>query len=482
MKSRFTLVALLALGLGFTACEDAFNEKDAIEAQKELLTLKYQNEMELEKLRQSATTALKQLEYTNLIAQIKFEDSLRKANNKEEASKRSYTITVNDVSSGIPVAGATVSVISEGTARTAETNELGIAIFDNLLIYYGAHFQVTKEGYAATLVSNTFNSSYNVRLWNVADAKNEVKGKVYIETDLTNAIAETAPANALVTATVEVPATGNVPSYKVQFPTTTDASGNYSITLPDAPSNVPYTFTFGQVAADQKLYINYTQDDANKEFPNALPRVATLKTYFGLYSSSANYPWGAGLRSSLYVKFQADTLGNVAYARLPIYETYDNGSGSYIFKNNWVTSSGTSGEFALEGIYLVESEVAEPEGVSRLAFNPNDTITVTLVDYSGNYFTTAATAPKLVAYTNGSGEIKNSPNTQGIIDFVRKANGELVDGAKGKFKKDPEFAILNRPDFSINTGSATLFDVKGGTTIIRNFSYGTGSFREKAAF
>jgi hypothetical protein len=468
MKSRFTLVALLALGLGFTACEDAFNEKDAIEAQKELLTLKYQNEAELEKLRISAATALKQLEYTNLIAQIKFEDSLAKANAKE-ASRQAYTLTVKDVATGSPLSGATVSVISEGGAVTAETNELGIAIFENLLIYLGSQFQVTKEGYAATLVSATSSNyyyssplevSYNVSLWNTANANNEVKGTAYIETDLTNSVTEKVPAGTLVTASVVVPESGHIPAYKVQFPTTTDASGNYSIKLPDVPEGYSYTLTFGQVAADQKLYLNYTQDDVNKEFPNALPRVATMRTYFNLNNSSAGYPSDV---PSYYFVLEGDTMGRVAYAK----QNFDWWGENYM----WV--SGSNGSYELEGVRIEWLQVKE--GVDKLEFKKNDTLSLAVVDYAGQYVTTA---PKLVAYTDGFGDLIFNGGSL-LVEFAKK-DGVEVTGARGKFKKDPAYSLSNNTEYLEQLSySTSISGVKGGSTIVRSYTYSTGASREK---
>jgi hypothetical protein len=467
MKSRFTLVALLALGLGFTACEDAFNEKDAIEAQKELLNLKHEH-----------NTALAKLQHANKLSQIAFEDSISKAGGTI-LSSRAYTLRVTDVATNAPLADATVMVTSQGKAITTTTDASGIAIYENLQIYAGSSFLVTKDGYAATSVAAS--PQMNVSLWNTTDAKNVVKGRVYVETDLTNSLAETVPSGSLVSASVNVPSgTGN---YTVYFPTTTDASGNYTLNLPDAPSGASYEMHFPQISAEQKLYINYTEDDASIVFPNVLPRVATLKTYFEFNNWNADYPSGTELTSSFYLKFEADTLGKVAYARIPLFEDYDPSTGKYVTKNDWVTSSGASGEFALEEIWLFASEIAKPEGVSRLAFKANDTINVSIVDYSGNYLTAVTTAPKLVVYTGADGQIINSPNTRGVLDFVRNADGTLVTGAKGKFKKDPELAIVNGVQNGLDyTTNRWVSGVKGGSVHVRNFYYATGSSREKTVY
>jgi hypothetical protein len=96
-------------------------------------------------------------------------------------------------------------------------------------------------------------------LWNTTDLGNEISGGLFLETDLTNLTPEKAGANVLVTASAAIPAS-TTGTYTVSFPTYTDATGNYSIKLPAAPSG--YTLTFGQITADQKLYVNATEDDA----------------------------------------------------------------------------------------------------------------------------------------------------------------------------------------------------------------------------
>jgi hypothetical protein len=464
MKSRFTLVALLALGLGFTACEDAFNEKDAIEAQKELLNLKHEH-----------NTALKQLEHANKLAQEAYNDSLTRVGGAI-LYNRAYTVVAKDLATNAPLADASVMVTSsKGQAITVKTNASGIAVFDNLQIYAGSQFVVTKDGYAATSIAAS-TTPMNVSLWNTSAAKNEVKGTIYIDTDLTNKVTEVAPVGTLVVASVSV-SNGNT-SYTVQIPTETTDGGAYSLKLPDISSSSSYFITLPQIVADQKLYVNYTQDDVVTTFPDALPRIATMKTYFNFGGNSAAF---TNPSVPYYFMFDADTKGNVAYAT-PNYVETDPTTGSNQYKLTYVN---------------VNTPVGKNK-VTSFTYKPNSTVAVTLVDFAGQFI---VNAPRLVATTDTTGKITNM-----VLSFATDAEGKLVAGAEGTFKNDPSTDTAS--DFVKNTvtspqdastvysGISYYFDergyqltnldvspnaINGGKLVVRNFTFKQGSFREKIA-
>jgi hypothetical protein len=469
MKSRFTLVALLALGLGFTACEDAFNEKDAIEAQKELLTLKYQNEMELEKLRQSATTALEQLKFANAIAQIKLEDSLTRAG--EAAAKRqSYSLRVLDYNTSTPIEGATVTVASEGVSHTATTDASGFVVMHDLVLYDGSLFQVVKDGFAATSISKaSLSNNSPAYLWNTSKATNVIKGKLFIESDLTNATAETVPAGVLVTARVWVSGADEDYGYSVEFPATTSAAGTYSINVPDSPGN-SYYLRINDIAADQKLYISGSEDNGNsaQAFPNALPQVATVKTNFRINPYNS-YPQPS---TAYYLKFEADSAnGVVAYANV--------GVGSEML------SDGT-GNYQISGLNVYN--YSTPEN-ARLKYAKNDTIAVTLVDWTGKM---VKNAPKLVAYTDANGALSYTYNTSNVngsyVDFVRKADGSIAEGARGTLYKSLSSGPNKNGSYNFEESVivSEYYDryvyVSGGQVIVKNFSFDTGYNRDKVIY
>jgi hypothetical protein len=473
MNKNFIYAMFLAAGFSMTACDmDSFNEQDAINAQKELLTLKYTNETELEKLRNTATTALEQLKFTNLLEQMRLEYQL-KQDGKAAAEKEDYTVFVTDMNTNQPLANVDVSVASEGQVKVVKTNAAGIAIFENLALHSSSRFIITKEGYTAASITEQGLSSSPVKLLNIAEANrnNTIQGKLYIETDLTNTTLETVPANTLVKATTSIGSGSS--QYTLEFPTRTDANGNYSLKLPDAPGG-EYHLVFGNLSLDQKLYVNGTEADGPLEldFPNTLPRIETVKTQFSV-ENSGDFP-SVYCTRPFYLKLPADILGNVGYSKV-------SNSTSY-------SPVGTNGEYQLAGsnIYTNFKTVSG----KPLKFEENKTLTVQLVDFTGQYITKA---PKLVAFTDNSGQLQNhdnasSGNSYGYVDFQTE-DDVLVEGARGVFKSDPADFVFNYAtdwDDVLNpnndNNNNTDYSLSGGQTLNLNFTYGHGYNRANAVY
>lgn len=78
MNSKFTLlITAMVFTILFASCsKNNFNERDAIAAQKDLLNLKYQHELDLETLKQKGANALQQLLNAAALEQLKLNDSL----------------------------------------------------------------------------------------------------------------------------------------------------------------------------------------------------------------------------------------------------------------------------------------------------------------------------------------------------------------------------------------------------------------------
>ncbi|MGY0040330.1 hypothetical protein [Pedobacter sp. NJ-S-72] len=132
MKSKFTILMAMAFTILIASCsKDKFNENDAINAQKDLLNLKYQHEIDLETLKQKGATALQQLLNTAALEQLKLNDSLA-TKSAINAKKQDYSVTVVDVYTNTPIAGADVTVSSEGkiyAAKQAQTEWLHFRLY-----------------------------------------------------------------------------------------------------------------------------------------------------------------------------------------------------------------------------------------------------------------------------------------------------------------------------------------------------------------
>ena len=480
MKSKLTISLFMALMVFIASCtKDEFNERDAIDAQKELLNLKYQHELDLETLKQKGATALQQLLNAAALEQLKLNDSLA-TKSAIAAKKQDYSVTVVDVTTNVPIADADVTVSSEGKVYSAKTNTSGIATFNSLYLFPTSAFLISKTGYAATQILQQYITTGPAKLWNPSDLSNEITGTLFIETDLTNLSPEKVGANVLVTASTTIP-TGTVGSYNVYYPSYTIADGSYSIKVPAAPNG--YNLNFEQVIADQKLYVNATDDDPVTTFPAALPRIEKIKTYYKVNSYSATVPY---VYNYYYFKFAPDKAGRTLYS--PGF------SNSYGYGQ--VFTSANNGQFQVEKISSYNYYNYYPNGslydLNLFIYEPNTKVDVELVDITG---TLIATAPKLSAQIGSNGKLMSYSSPEGGSGFIhlrRDANGTLVPDAKGVLTKSgpfDSFTNLYSLNFTgaVNTTSNRtyinnfLLPTKGDKKVV-NFYYGSGESRIKQVY
>ncbi|WP_029288725.1 hypothetical protein [Pedobacter sp. R20-19] len=476
MKLKFTRLFLVALALYATGCsKDEFSEADAIAAQKELLTLKYQHEMDLETLKQKGANALQQLINTAALQQLKLNDSLARTS-AVAAAKQDYSVAVTDVVTNAPVADAEVIVSSEGKLFSTKTSAQGIATFSSLYLFPTSTFLITKTGYAATQIMRKDITLGTAKLWNTAELSNEISGTLYIDTDLTNSTPEKVGGNVLVTASTSVP-NGFNGSYSVQFPAYTTATGNYSLKLPAAPGG--YALSFAQIEADQKLYVYGTEDTDASLMPFQLPYVASVKTYFNVNSYGVNIP---SIISPIYLKFPKDKLGRELYMQV---------NGNY---NSTAYMSSIADGYQIERLNV--SNYNYYNGVyydlNQSTFDANAKLDVSVVDITGNLI---KSQPLLSATTNSSGKIQITNSAEGGYGYVhlrRDAAGRIVANAKGVISKATVYdssqnlyvlTYNSNLNFATNLGTSLnyLLPNKGDKRIV-NFYYGAGESRVKKVY
>lgn len=267
---RFILLCatIAVMSAGVTSCKKGvYDEQAALAAQKELLQFKYDQEIKLEQLRQSGASALEiakqNLQFSFAVRTSLFNDSLSKANqdfwNNSYYRKRDITVRVLDVITDEPIVGAEVTIpTTNGSVVKAKTDSLGRAMFaPNVNIPNPASALATKDGYASGSLfaaiggDNQTGASATIKIWNQASATNTVKGKVYIENDLTNDAPEFASK-----AFIDVFSTVNVKGYTQRFDWTavTDENGNYSIKVPNLNANLHVEHT--ALEGTSKMYVN----------------------------------------------------------------------------------------------------------------------------------------------------------------------------------------------------------------------------------
>ena len=266
---RFILLCatIAVISSSLTGCKKGvYDEKAALAAQKDLLQFKYDQEIKLENLKASNQIGF----YNNYFAlqanfserSYKFYDSLQRnttAYNNEQYRKRDISVLVKDFVSGAPVVGAEVTIPTlVGTVIKVKTDSTGVARFSpNVNIPNPASAIATMEGYASgskfgtILGTSTTGASEIIYLWNTKNAPNTVKGKIYIENDLTNDAAEVA-SKAFVNAFTFV----NINDYNQRFDfiATTDDNGDYSMKVPNLKNEL--YFAHAEIEGTSKLYVH----------------------------------------------------------------------------------------------------------------------------------------------------------------------------------------------------------------------------------
>ncbi len=265
-----------------TACKkDAFDEKAALTAQRDLLQFKYDNEKSLEQLRQQGATALAQLQYQLALQQQmltmrsqdslnrayqRFVDSLSRATGRHADSiailnnrRQDIIVKVQDIITAQAIQGATVTLpTTVGTVLQATTDASGQAIFPaagNTNVPPTVQAIVTRTGYVSAQSGFITRNSVSVgqttvSLWNNGNARNTIRGNVTIDANLTNGSAENVSGQ-LITITNSYQGTTYF------YSALTDASGNYSISVPDNGGGIG-TYSFVSVVKDsvQRMYVN----------------------------------------------------------------------------------------------------------------------------------------------------------------------------------------------------------------------------------
>lgn len=537
-KALKSIAAILLVAAIFTACKkDTFSEKDALAAQKDLLSLKFsydlsiaQVNLQIQRSGDSAkiaiqnlvnsgasalalanfnyTTALKLQDLTNLMNELKFRDSLSRAQNayyrniSDSLSRiaaaggvKSYQVRVIDARTSAPVAGASVRVLPWQASAfvTATANTDGVAVFNNVIVDPNSIFYATDPTAgvtsATTLVKRSDIDAGNaipVYRYTTATPGPTVKGTLFAATDLTNgATPGNAGAGRLVTfTTFFTPSIGTVATANVsfQFSVLTDIAGTYSISL---PSNLSYSVsTPGTVTVNQKQFVNYFEGLENPF--TAVPRIDSVATTlsktlnnFGIFNTKGYYfllPKDSVTGAPVYVSDNFNSLLNNIAANVrgtngfPL-DTLSNGffmNGSNFGLNNGYNPPNGSAPVSASSDPLINYPVRlDPVTFNRV----NDTLAVTLVDLTGQL---VKTAPNLMLVTNPNGKV-------GSIQLRKNVNtgNNPLPGAGGTFNYTalggainifgPNSVIFNRslPFTGANTTSIFL----NTTTQTVNFFY-----------
>ena len=365
--ANFMLFVLLGAVLFVTSCKkDPFSEKDALQAQKELLAQKFgydlaianvslqiqragdsariaiqnlsnKGESDLEKEKLAASLALKLADFNNLLTSLRYQDSLSRINAyvNSVGGVRSYQIRVIDEVTSAPVNGATVKVLPWGAANfvSVKTNSDGIAIMTNVIIDPSAIFYAMDETAGITSVTTMtrrldLDNNPTIGIYRTsATTTQRVAGVCYAKTDLTTAAAGTVGAGVTVrfTATKNGATTSGssiaTPSTSFLVSGITDATGAYSVSV---PRGLSWTVTGTSISLMQKMFVNHLEG-----IDNPFTSVTRIDSQLVSFSHNPTTARTAPAVWGYYLNLPADSLTG-ANVRLREFA----GSSTTIFTNS----------------------------------------------------------------------------------------------------------------------------------------------------
>jgi hypothetical protein len=216
-------------------------------------------------------------------------NSCRDTFTEEQVLKEQQTIdlaiTALDRYENKGLAGAKVSFQQNGQTLEQTTNEMGVANFADVKIGSSLIVTISKEGFATTrqTIDATINDFRVSQLSKTADmyaldgiSTAIIRGKVEIQTDVTNDKAELVPANTPVEAYRKIQDANGVNEISIKGQV--DANGMYSLKVPSTKDGMEYRLIFPTLELDQKIAKNRNADE--KVFPVTEPAIDNIKTVF----------------------------------------------------------------------------------------------------------------------------------------------------------------------------------------------------------
>jgi hypothetical protein len=312
-KLMLALFAIAASAIIFTACKDEFTEEDFLNMQAELARelAATQQQYELEKLETQREVQEYLLRLQNQLSNDR-EDEIALRN--LEALRKSGLITNYSVrvqSDDEPVAGATLTAVtsssSNGARQVVTTDANGVAVFTDL-VWGGNIITIEATGYLTVEIVVTFSAPAGTftQVGNIiypvgrneasefelfsndvgAEKTATVKGRVTIETDLTNdtpEIPQDLTIKLRLTGAAANTNSSGVTINKYIFASNAigtgvvnNTTGEYTITIPAKASGLAYAIDLPEFELNQTVAINRLSSETENN-----PRLATIATSYG---------------------------------------------------------------------------------------------------------------------------------------------------------------------------------------------------------
>lgn len=417
--------------------------------------------------------------------------------------------------------GATVTVSQAGSSITKLTDDNGMAsfigFFKGVLTVSVSKFDLTSLKYLVTVNSSAITAKAGkidvANFIPVFKIKNDpltatIMGRVTYENDLTNSVVETVPAGTKILASIDAtsPAfytqylkiktpyildslqSGKIINfaYQTAFYDSTDASGNYKITIPGSVDGLPFILTTPDISDNQKYYQNASVAGFNQtkisrtifssnQVPTAIPPAGGAQVTFlsGSGATASATVSGTGQISNINI-----TSGGTGYTAPPkVTITGGGGTGAT------ATATVSNGVVSAITINNGGSGFTSNPTISISSFTVASSVSATIggggsivdiqIQNSGSGYVAApivtVAAPVLPGGVTATASATVS--TGGMISAINILN------AGSGYTSNPVVTIANAPAGGTNASAISQYSGQGvqSTTIISGGSGYTGT-------
>jgi hypothetical protein len=351
-------------------------------------------------------------------------------------------------------------------------------------VAFPASVLVSKDGYASGSTINSVNTTATLFLWNQDRrvAGNTLRGKVFIETDLTNTAAEVAPRK-LVNVFTNVRINGK--DQRFDWTTLTDANGNYSIALPDLESSL--FVAHASFDSTSTMYINGIVPGAEGA-PSKTAIPATF--YLGTSNTSQSGSFSPEQANNVIYgvpnqvgRFYAIGTTPDLNSKVAVLTNLRLNLGAFDFSTN-TKSAAIVPNFWSTFFY----GIGNPANYEETSFPPTQSAPIRyaagttstparVVDLLGDYFTTLPVLQFNVSNQAISSATVVSAGVSAKNDGFSGNNNLLIVSNRGYTSSSTShstFIANNRSAFFTSVGNSSL---NGGKTFQLDLSYGPGKLR-----
>jgi hypothetical protein len=431
MKKIFFSGIFLVLLIIVSCSKDEYTEKDATDAQKDLIA--YQDS--INQIRDSLNHLGGIIQYSVSVVPVNGNGSFLKSGQSAQG-----------------LSGAVVTVAQHGIVKTDTAGSSGICVFNDLRVgtvsvnVRAADY--TSVDFIAEILPEdnaTVNMYYNVLryaatmvpVFSLTEGTSTISGQLTYESNLTNLTPEPA-AGIKVIAIIDVDDSGFITNYFKQLSgsdlakynaeivqiaftdliasSTTDASGNYSIEMPSTSDGLPIKLEVDDIAVDQQLLMN-TVNGA---------KVNGIQTIRTIFSSNLTTGTASAVPSvpAAYVTFDAP-LGSVAQ------QPDKAATASAVIAENGIASITISNQGNGYTQAPLIKITGDGEGAEAVAYISDGKVTSIQITNPGSGYT----------YANVSAVDKEGTNATLVPTFTYSITSYYLDDNGSGYKSVPQVTV-----------------------------------------